>query len=115
VTAGQPDEAGEPVVVIACYRPKPGKEAGLAALMTDHLPILQGLGLATDRASIMARAADGTVIEVFEWRSQAHIDAAHENPEVLAMWERYAEVCDYVPIAEVPEAAELFSGFAPME
>ena len=60
-------------------------------------------------------AGDGTLIEVFEWRSPAAIEAAHTNPRVLAMWERYAQVCDYVPVGTVPEAAELFAEFTPLE
>jgi hypothetical protein len=31
------------------------------------------------------------------------------------MWEQYATVCDYVPIAQVPEAAQLFADFSPVE
>jgi hypothetical protein len=30
------------------------------------------------------------------------------------MWEEYAAVCDYVPVAQVPEAAQLFSEFTPL-
>ena len=43
------------------------------------------------------------------------IDAAHENPVVLEMWGRYHKVCTYVPIGEVPEAAQLFSPFTPVD
>lgn len=31
-------------------------------------------------------AGDGTVVEVFEWKSQAAIDSAHTNPEVQRLW-----------------------------
>jgi hypothetical protein len=31
------------------------------------------------------------------------------------MWQRYAGVCDYIPIGQVPEAAELFSEFTPVD
>jgi hypothetical protein len=31
------------------------------------------------------------------------------------MWEQYAAVCDYVPIAQVPEAAQMFAEFSPLE
>jgi hypothetical protein len=101
-------------LVIACYRPKAGCESALDALMVTHVDRLRAAGLVTDRESVLMRAADGTVVEVFEWRSTEAIEAAHSHPAVLAMWEEYAAVCEYVPIAEVPEAAELFSGFAPI-
>jgi hypothetical protein len=31
------------------------------------------------------------------------------------MWEAYGKVCDYVPIAQVPEASQMFSEFTPVE
>ena len=98
-------------VVIACYRPKEGKSAELEALVATHVERLRAEGLVTDRAPIAARAADGTIVEVFEWRSPEAAEQAHSNPAVLAMWEEFGAVCDYVPVGEVAEAAQLFSGF----
>ena len=104
----------EPRIVIACYKPRAGKNEALRELIRDHVAILRAEGLVTDRAPITMEARDGTVVEVFEWVSAAAIKSAHDNPAVQAMWQDYAEVCDYVPIGEVPEAAELFSEFAPV-
>jgi hypothetical protein len=101
-------------LVIACYRPKAGKEEALKRLILDHVARLRAEGLVTERQPITMEAADGTVVEVFEWVSSAAIESAHSNPVVLKMWEQYNEVCDYVPIAELPEAAQLFSEFAPI-
>jgi hypothetical protein len=106
---------GVGVIVIACYRPKPGKETALLAETRAHWSTLKGEGLVTDRTPIIGKAGDGTVVEVFEWVSAQAIEAAHTNPVVGRMWERYAEVCDYVPIAEVQEAGQLFSSFTPLE
>ena len=102
-------------MVIACYRPKPGKNEALRALMPTHLSTLRREGLVTGRESIMMEAEDGTVIEVFEWKSREAIEAAHKNPAVLEMWNRYAEVCDYIPVSQVPEASQMFSDFTPFE
>ena len=77
----------------------------LLELTRTHTPILRQQGLATDRPAYAMRADDGTIIEVFEWKSQAAIDAAHTNPEVLKMWGRYAEVCEYVPWSPSRNAA----------
>ena len=96
-------------VVIACFVPRPGREADLHALARTHVPRLRAEGLVTDRAPILAVAADGTVVEVFEWVSKEAIASAHENAVVRAMWDEYEEVCTYLPIGEVPEAAGLFS------
>jgi len=100
-------------IVIACYRPKPGQEAALDALMATHTPKLRALGLATERKPILMRSADGTVIEVFEWMSEAAIEAAHSHPEVLAMWAEYEKVCSYAPICTLMETDALFAGFQP--
>jgi protein tyrosine phosphatase (PTP) superfamily phosphohydrolase (DUF442 family) len=104
-----------PRTVIVGYRPKPGQHAALDALMCTHFARLYEQGLVTRRRPILMRARDGTVIEVFEWKSQRAIDEAHANAAVLAMWGEYAAVCDYVPVGSVAEAAELFSGFASFE
>ena len=100
-------------IVIACYRPKTGKEEMLHQLMREHWNILKQQDLVTDRVSIMMNAKDGTIIEVFEWKSNAAIEQAHTNPAVLEMWGKYAEACDYIPVGSVEEAANLFSDFTP--
>jgi hypothetical protein len=102
-------------IVIVGYKPKPGKNEALKALMKTHLPILQQQGLATNRKSIIMEAADGTIVEVFEWVSNEAIQNAHTNPAVLQMWGEYAEVCDYVPVGSLAEAGSLFSNFMPVE
>ena len=37
------------------------------------------------------------------------------NRAVLALWDRYAEVCDYVKLPQLPESDMLFAGFAPLD
>ena len=103
------------IMVIVAYRPRPGKEALLLELTKDHTPILRQQGLVTDRPAYAMRAADGTIIEVFEWKSQEAIDAAHTNPEVLKMWAQYADVCEYVPLTTIKECADMFAMFEPVE
>lgn len=103
-----------PRPVIACYRPRPGQEAELQALVRSHLPTLQHLGLATDRAPYALRAADGTVVEVFEWASASAMAAAHEHPEVQRMWAEFGAACTYVKLSDVAEAQNLFAEFTPL-
>ena len=100
-------------IVIACYKPKPGKGGALRALIVDHVPTLRRIGLVTERVPILMEAKDGTLIEVFEWASAEAIQAAHSHPAVLRMWEEYGKVCDYVPVGQVAETAQLFSEFTP--
>ena len=67
-------------IVIACYKPNPGQNVALRRLMPTHLTRLRAEGLVTDRASMTMEAEDGTIVEVFEWKSKQAIDAAHTNP-----------------------------------
>ena len=99
------------VMVMALFRPKPGRSADLMACMRDHMPVLRGQGLATARPNTILRARDGTLIEIFEWVSQQAIDAAHSNPEVGKLWARYSECCDYVTLGDLDESKSLFPEF----
>ena len=102
------------VCVIVAYRPKPGKEQELLDLVRERVPTLSKEGLVTDRRPTIVRARDGTIIEVSEWKSHEAIDAAHKNPNVLAMWEKFFALCDCVPLKTVAETEEMFAGFEPL-
>ena len=103
------------VVAVVAYRPKPGKETDLLELVRSRVPTLRKENLTTDRTPTIMRARDGTIIEVSEWKSQAAIDAAHKNPNVLAMWNKFFVVCDCVPLNNLAEAKEMFAGFEPID
>ena len=104
----------EPVIVIVAYRPKPGRESQTLDQVRSRVPSLRTEGLVTDRTPTIMRARDGTIIEVSEWKSQEAIEAAHKNPNVLAMWNRFFEVCDCIPLNKLSESAEMFAGFKPI-
>lgn len=103
-----------PILVICSYKAKPGQDNALRAIMHEHVPALQRLGLATARAPMAMRAADGVYVEVFEWASEAASRSAHDHPEVKRIWGRFAEVCDFVPLASVTEAGKPFAHFHPV-
>jgi hypothetical protein len=100
-------------VVIVAYRPLPGKVAALEDLARAHVPFLRDLGLATDRPAVLLRGKDGTIVEVFEWR-EGGVEAAHSHPRIAELWAKYAEVCTYVKLSELPEAADMFATFQPL-
>ena len=97
---------------IVAYKPKPGKEAELRSLVEEHVPYLRSLGLATDRPQILATSADGTHIEVFEW-TQGGIERAHAHAGLLALWKRFMDVCDIVPLQTLHETSGVFANFVP--
>ena len=102
------------VIVIVAYRPKPGKENEVVDLVRSRVPTLRKEGLVTDREPTIMRARDDTIIEVSEWKSHEAIDAAHKNPNVLAMWNKFFAICDCVPLKNLAEAEEMFAGFEPI-
>lgn len=83
----------------------------LDELIKTHVDRLRMEGLATSRIPIIMKAADRTVIEVFEWISKEAIERAHTNPVVLKMWEEFEAVCEYVPVSDIKESSQLFSEF----
>lgn len=100
--------------VIVGYRPKPGMQPALEAVVARHWALLRQQALVSDRPPHLMRAADGTVVEVFEWLSPQSIERAHNNAAVQALWSEFAAVCDHVPVAQLPEAGRLFAEFEPL-
>jgi hypothetical protein len=94
-------------IVIVAYRPRSGREKALDSLMRRHHGRLRSDGLVIDRPPMLMRAADGTLVEIFEWSAAApSIDA-----RVKQMWSELAEIADAVALRDLPEAAQLVAGF----
>ena len=103
-----------PRIVIVAYKPKPGMESNLKVLTLNHHPRLREQDLVTDRLPIIMKSKDGTIIEVFEWKSEDAIQQAHTNKVVGQLWVEFSEVCDYIPIGQLPESSELFANYSPV-
>jgi len=97
--------------VIVAYTPKPGKDQQLLAVVKKHLRVLHAEQLVTDRPGYVMRAGDGTIVEVFEWRSAEAIAQAHANPAVQALWQEFGAACDYTPLAKLKESSQMFAEF----
>lgn len=102
-------------IVVVAYTPNAGKEEALLAVVKKHLQVLRQENLVTDRPATVMRASDGSLVEVFEWRSAAAIDQAHSNPAVLALWEEFGEACDFTPLRNLAEAEQMFAEFESVE
>jgi hypothetical protein len=103
----------ESAIVIAIYRPKPGKAKALDALVARHQPALVEAGLVTQRPFVLARSKDGAVLEIFEWTSADAARRAHEHPVVGALWGEMAAVADFPPLADLAESTNRFPHFTP--
>ena len=101
--------------VVVVYRPKQGRDEELLATVKDHLRILRGQKLVTEREACVMRAKSGAIVEVFEWKSAESIAEAHANDAVKALWERFENVCDYTPLTDLEESHELFAEFDALE
>ena len=100
--------------VIAVFKPKEGKDEALKRIVLEHVPTLHSLGLVTNRPAYIMQAANGTIIEVFEWVSANAIEKAHSHPVVLEMWKKFVETCEYGTIGELEESRMMFPGFKPV-
>lgn len=104
----------KPEIVIALYRPHPGKEAELRALIARHVPTLRRLELVTDRPPVLCRAADGTYMEIFEWATAEAADQAHHHPEVAKLWEPMGRIADFATLESLEEVSRPFPHFEPV-
>ncbi len=86
------------LVVVCTYRVAAGKEAAFERLLEVHTPTLRRLGLITDEPTQSLRLIDGDggplYVEVFEWASPGAAARASEVPEVIAIWEPMAALCE---------------------
>ncbi|HEY3887418.1 MAG TPA: hypothetical protein VGL73_02515 [Caulobacteraceae bacterium] len=102
-------------IVFALYRPHAEKDAALRRLIARHIPALRRLELITDRPSILARAGDGTYVEVFEWVSETAARTAHDHPDIAEIWDGMEQVADFTTLSGLAEAQRAFTHFEPVE
>lgn len=98
-------------IVIVAYKAIQGKQETLIDLLKGHVSILRDQGLATDRPQVLMLSKDGSIIEIFEWKSKEAIEQAHFNPVIQTLWEKFAQICEYKPVSEIEETGHLFSEF----
>jgi hypothetical protein len=102
-------------IVFALYRPHAGKDAALRGLIARHIPALRRARLVTDRPAVLARAADGTYVEVFEWVSETAAREAHGHPDIAEIWDGMEAIADFTTLAALTESQRAFTHFEPVE
>jgi quinol monooxygenase YgiN len=100
---------GKPVKTHVTYRPKPGSEAALLAMVKKHWPSISSTGLVTDEKAVVYRALNKRsgqeyFIEIFTWRDEEASSLAHQTPEVMAVWEPMGPLLESMEIAAITEA-----------
>jgi hypothetical protein len=101
----------KPQVVIAVYRPKPGKISALDALIQRHFPTLERYGLTSSQKPYIGRTDDGMIVEIFEWASAEAARKAHDHPAVAKIWEAMAVVSEFGTLQHLPNASKPFPHF----
>ena len=81
-----------PTTMHCVYRPKPGQEEALLALVKRHWPALRKAGLVTETPALVWKATDRHgknpfYVEIFSWKDEGSSGLAHQLPEVMAIWE----------------------------
>jgi quinol monooxygenase YgiN len=99
---------------MALYRPKSGKTNELKDILKVHIPTLLEEGLITNRELLTLQAADGTIIEIAEWKSNEAIEKAHQSPNVIAIWDKISSVSELTSLSSLAESKELFPNFKPL-
>ncbi len=105
--------ATDGLVVVCTYRVRAGQQTAFEHLLEAHVPALRQLGLITNYPTHTLRRADGAepvYVEVFEWASPDAAARAAEVPEVVAIWEPMAALCqarDGLPGLEFPRFDDL--------
>jgi len=77
-------------LALSAYRPRPGTSGRLLEFFAEELATLRRRGHVTERPAPIVRTDAGDYLVVLEWSSEDAVGAAHEDEEVLALWERKA-------------------------
>lgn len=98
--------------VICVYRPKPGAEAALAKALERHLDVLDRGGFLRSRDRLLLQSEqDGSILELFAWKSEEAAGQAHANPSVQQIWGELAEAAEMLSLKDLAEAGESFPHF----
>lgn len=103
------------IIVIAAFRPKQDKNELLMEAVREHLPLLRKEDLITERKGYAMKSEDGSIIEIFEWKSEEAIGRAHKSEAVLKLWKKFEEACEYIPLRELKESDNIFPEFKPLD
>jgi hypothetical protein len=88
-------------LALSAYRPRSGKSEELLEFFAEELATLRRQGHVTDRRAPVVCTERGELLVVLEWSSEHAVGDAHEDAEVLALWERKQQLAEYISPAEL--------------
>ena len=92
----------ETELALAAYRPRPEREDDLLVFLHEELALLRRRGHVTERRAPVVRAPKGELLVVLEWSTDHAVDDAHVDPDILEVWDRKAELAEYIAPAALP-------------
>jgi hypothetical protein len=102
-------------VVLALYQVARENEKTLLKLIPKKRRYFLKAGYVTKRPPILLRSRENSeiFIEIFEWKSDAAVAKAHQDPKVRAIWDEMDKLCKKIGkgLNEVPEFATPFPHF----
>jgi hypothetical protein len=95
--------------VLCIYRVKQGKEGEFKGLLKKHGPALRSAGLSPDKPPVIWKAESGrkpgvVFVELMQWKDETSAAAAHQMPEVMAVWEPMGNYCDAMEFLDLTPA-----------
>jgi quinol monooxygenase YgiN len=103
------------IIVIAHYRPNDGQKDAFIELIREHQVALREEGLITTRDFIEMETADGTLLELFEWKSEDASKSAHTNEKIQSIWARMGKIGAFPMAKDLAEYNSPFAHFTPKE
>ena len=99
-------------LALSAYRPFDGRGDELEAFFAEELATLRRRGHVTERRAPVVRTGRGEYLVVLEWSSEHAVGDAHEDSEILALWERKAQLAEYIPASELAGSDVPFARWA---
>lgn len=98
-------------IAIIVFKPRKDKDQELIELMLENIPILRKLGLVTYREQIIAKAKDGSIVQIFEWVDEDSYERAQALPLVQEIWMKTSKISDFQKPISIDEFQEPLSMF----
>lgn len=103
------------LISIAAFKPKSGMGDELLKVLADRIPLLRNLGMITERKPINMRSSEGVIVHVSEWVDDDAITRVHSNPDVLALWQRFSDCCEFIKLDSLCESHDDFATFTAID
>lgn len=96
---------------LSAYRPRVDDRHRLEEHLRQEIAALRSRGHITERPVPICRTEAGEYLVVLEWSTTTAVDDAHADAAILAIWERKAELFEYVGVSELARASVPFAAY----